>query len=276
MTQNITNFVKSILDEDIGRGDLFARIQSPKSAKAIVGAKSAGVFAGQIYAIELAKEARLELDFFVCDGDLIDRGAKLLEVRGDDIAILQAERSLLNLLQHASGIATQTRRYADRLKDCPIALLDTRKTRPLLRRFEKYAARIGGAVNHRFGLDDCLMIKDTHLATIGDLKAFIQKARKNIPWTATIEVECETIETAQAAFEAKADIAMCDNMDVETIKTVVALRDKLSPSTKIEASGDITLENIDRYKTTRIDAVSVGAIVHRAVWLNFSMKMLNG
>ncbi|MDR0664207.1 MAG: carboxylating nicotinate-nucleotide diphosphorylase [Helicobacteraceae bacterium] len=270
----LVEFVRQLLKEDIGRGDLFARCKEPKPSKAVIRSKCEGIFAGELYARALAKEAKLELTFLVKDGEAIASAQTLIELSGEDTSLLQAERSLLNILQHISGIATQTRRFADRLRDGGITLLDTRKTRPLLREMEKYAARVGGAINHRFGLDDCLMIKDTHLATIDDLKAFISNARKRIPWTAAIDVECETIETARAAFEAKADIVMCDNMDIETIKRVVALRNETSPSTKIEVSGNITLENIDRYKTTGIDAISAGSIAHHAVWLDFSMKFI--
>lgn len=272
--ERISDFVHAVMSEDIGRGDLFARCQAPKIRTAIVKTKADGVFAGEYYAGALALEAKLALRMEVKDGDVITAGQTLLSVEGSDISILQAERTLLNLMQHASGIATHTRAYADRLKGSGVMLLDTRKTRPLLRRLEKYATRIGGAVNHRMGLDDCLMIKDTHLATIEDLKTFVRHARTQIPFTAIIEVECETIETAQAALEAGADIIMCDNMALEAVKTVVSLRNQLAPRTKIEASGNITLENIDRYKNSGVDAVSTGSLIHQAVWLDFSMKMV--
>jgi nicotinate-nucleotide pyrophosphorylase (carboxylating) len=270
----IADFVRAALNEDIGRGDLFARCKAPKPAKAVVRSKSEGVFAGAPYAVALANEASLNLNLLVEDGDAIADNQTLIELSGEDIALLQAERTLLNILQHASGVATQTRRFVERLRGGGVTLLDTRKTRPLLRSLEKYAARVGGAVNHRFGLDDCLMIKDTHLATIDDLKAFVANARANIPWTAKIDVECESVETAKIALEAKADIVMCDNMSLADIKRVAALRDELSPSTKIEASGNIALDNIDRYKTLNIDAISSGAPAHHAVWLDFSMKFV--
>ncbi|MGE4294298.1 MAG: carboxylating nicotinate-nucleotide diphosphorylase [Campylobacterales bacterium] len=271
--ERISDFVHAVMSEDIGRGDLFARCQAPKHKEAVIKTKSDGVFAGEYYARALAHEAKLTLNMLVQDGDRIHKGQTLLSVEGSDVSILQAERTLLNMLQHASGIATHTRAYADKLADTHIMLLDTRKTRPLLRRLEKYATRIGGAVNHRMGLDDCLMIKDTHLATIDDLGAFVRHARTQIPFTAIIEVECESVETAKAALEAGADIVMCDNMALEQVKEVVALRALLSPRAKIEASGNITLENIDRYKGIGIDAVSTGSLIHQAVWLDFSMKM---
>ncbi|MDR3347869.1 MAG: carboxylating nicotinate-nucleotide diphosphorylase [Helicobacteraceae bacterium] len=272
--ERISDFAHSILSEDIGRGDLFERCKTASEACAALIAKSEGLFAGRYYAEAIAKAMGLEMSLFVDDGEVIAPNQRIAELRGSDTAILKTERTLLNLLQHASGIATQTRRFVDRLEGSGVTLLDTRKTRPLLRRLEKYAVRVGGGVNHRFGLDDCLMIKDTHLARIDDLAAFVSKARKVIPWTATIEVECETFETAAQAFEARVDIVMCDNMPLDLIRQVVVLRDKIAPSIKIEASGNITLETIAQYAQTGVDAISTGSLIHHAVWLDFSMKML--
>jgi len=151
--------------------------------------------------------------------------------------------------------------------------LDTRKTRPLLREFEKYAVVCGGGTNHRMGLDDCLMLKDTHLKVIKNLKDFIQKARRKIPFTAKIEVECETFLKAKEAMEAGADIIMCDNMDVGEIKKVVELRNSHFPLTMIEASGNIRKENLEKYIWAGVDAVSSGSLIHQAKWLDISMKM---
>jgi nicotinate-nucleotide pyrophosphorylase (carboxylating) len=270
----LADFARSVLMEDIGRGDLFAKCQKPKAAKAVIKTKSGGVFAGLIYAEAVAKEMNLVFKPSVCDGDEIKSGDVLITLEGSDISLLQTERTLLNMIQHSSGIATNTRKFADRLKGSNIALLDTRKTRPLLRNLEKYSAQIGGAVNHRMGLDDCLMIKDTHLATIENLAEFVESARKNIPWTAAIEVECETIALAEKAFAANVDIVMCDNMAIGEIKEVVRLRNEIAPHIKIEASGNITLENIEDYKNTGINALSTGSLIHHAVWLDYSMKIV--
>ena len=269
-----SDFVHELLSDDIGRGDLFARCKEPIAAKALVKTKSDGVFAGAEYALMIADKTGVRLKLLVRDGETIAAAQTLLELEGSDTALLSIERSLLNLLQHASGIATHTRLFADKLRTGGVTLLDTRKTRPLLRRLEKYATRVGGAVNHRFGLDDCLMIKDTHLATIGDLAKFVRHARAVIPWTSAIEVECETIETARSAFAAGVEIVMCDNMQIDEIVEVVRLRNAISPATKIEASGNVTLENIDRYANTGVDAISTGSLIHHAVWLDFSMKMV--
>jgi nicotinate-nucleotide pyrophosphorylase (carboxylating) len=177
------------------------------------------------------------------------------------------------MLLHASSIATLTRKYVKLIEPFGVKLLDTRKTRPLLRVFEKYATRTGGAVNHRMGLDDSLMIKDTHLKTIKDLKVYIVEARKKIPFTAKIEVEAETFETAQLAFESKCDIVMCDNMTPEQIKEIVAFRDTNYPHILLEASGNISLETIESYAASGVDAISSGSLIHQASWIDLSMKM---
>jgi len=151
--------------------------------------------------------------------------------------------------------------------------LDTRKTRPLLRNFEKYAVRCGGGLNHRMGLDDCLMLKDTHLKTIDDLTSFMQQVREQIPFTANIEIESESFQMAKDAMEAGADIVMCDNMEVGEIKKVVAYRDENHPNTLIEASGNVTLETIGHIATSGVDAISSGSIIHQANWIDLSMRV---
>jgi nicotinate-nucleotide pyrophosphorylase (carboxylating) len=153
-----------------------------------------------------------------------------------------------------------------------VVLLDTRKSRPQLRDFEKYASRVGGAINHRLGLDDCLMLKDTHLKTIPDLKEFVKTARKRISWVTKIEIECETFEQVQEAMDAGADIIMCDNMNTEQIKQVVEFRNKNYPHILLEASGNVNLDTIRSYAMSGVDAISSGAIIHQATWLDFSMK----
>ncbi len=177
------------------------------------------------------------------------------------------------MMQHASGIATNVAKYQRIVQDFPIKLLDTRKTRPHLRIFEKYAIRCGGGSNHRMGLDDCLMIKDTHLKTIDDLKAFITEARQKLPFTCKIEVECEDIEFAKFAMQCGADVVMCDNMNPEDIATVVAYKTEYFPHVLLEASGNITKENIITYAKTGVDAISSGSLIHQATWLDFSMRI---
>jgi nicotinate-nucleotide pyrophosphorylase (carboxylating) len=157
-----------------------------------------------------------------------------------------------------------------------LLILDTRKTRPLLRVFEKYAVRCGGGKNHRLGLDDTLMLKDTHLALFRSIKEAVERARQVVPFTTKIEVECESVEMAREALEAGVEIVMCDNMEEEKIKEVVRLRDNLSPSTLIEVSGNVTLERLPRLVELGVDAVSSGALIHQATFKDFSMKLARG
>jgi nicotinate-nucleotide pyrophosphorylase (carboxylating) len=179
---------------------------------------------------------------------------------------------MLNILQHASGIASNAYKFSQIAKN-KIKILDTRKTRPLLRNFEKYAAKCGGITNHRLGLDDCLMLKDTHLALFTSIKQAVKKAREFIPFTTKIEVECENLNMVKEAMEAGADIVMCDNMDFEEIKKVVEFRNSNYPHILLEASGNVTLENIEKYIATGVDAISSGAIIHQATFKDFSMKI---
>ena len=269
----IKEFVSRALAEDVGRGDLFSKCMEPRPATAVIKSKAEGIFAGVPYARALAHLQGIDAVFEKEDGDPIGYGDILVRLSGSGTALLETERTLLNLLQHASGIATKTRKVADLLEGSGIKLLDTRKTRPLLRSFEKYATTVGGAVNHRMGLDDCLMLKDTHLKVVGDLAAFIAHARKKIPFTTRLEVECEDLETAKAAMDGGAGIIMCDNMDRETIRQVADYRKNHNPQCLLEASGNIDETTVDRYIGTGIDALSSGSIVHQATWLDFSMRM---
>ncbi len=267
-------FAKEVLAEDIGRGDLFERVAKPQKAAGKIVAKSFGVLAGEPYADAVAKILGFDIVWEKRDGESFSPKETIARVYGDSIALLKAERALLNIILHASSIATNARAFVEAAQG-EIKVLDTRKTRPKLRVFEKYAARVGGVVNHRMGLDECLMLKDTHLNVLNleDLKAFIQEARTKIPFTAKIEVECESVEMAKRAMEAGADIVMCDNMSFEEIEEVVRLRNEHFGGVLIEASGNITLDNIASYIKTGVDAISSGSIIHQAVWPDISMKI---
>lgn len=269
---NIKKFVKNAIEEDNGRGDLFFDIAPKGRFTARVICKDAGILAGEKYARALAKTEKFDCSFLKKDGDEIFAGDIIAELEGKASILLSSERTFLNMLQHASGIATMANKYAKLIEGTGVVLLDTRKTRPQLRDFEKYASRVGGAINHRLGLDDCLMLKDTHLKTIIDLEDFVQKARKRISWVTKIEIECENFEQVKAAMKAGGDIIMCDNMDIPLIKKVVAYRNTNYPHVLLEASGNISLETISTYAKTGVDAISSGSITHQAVWLDFSMR----
>ncbi len=269
----IKKFVKKALEEDVGRGDLFSLVGKESFASANIICKDEGIFAGRSYVKTLCKMQKLDVKFYVKDGDAVHKGDIVALIEGKSKAILMVERTLLNMMQHASGIATNVAKYQRIVQDFPIKLLDTRKTRPHLRIFEKYAIRCGGGSNHRMGLDDCLMIKDTHLKTIDDLKIFITEARQKLPFTCKIEVECEDIEFAKFAMQCGADIVMCDNMTPADIASVVTYKTEHFPHVLLEASGNITTENIVTYAKTGVDAISSGSLIHQATWLDFSMRI---
>lgn len=272
MGLSIRKFVKSAISEDNGRGDLFFDIAPKGRFTARVISKDDGILAGVKYARVLARAEKFDCKFLIKDGEDVKKGDVIAELEGKASILLSSERTFLNILQHASGIATNANGYAKLLENSNIVLLDTRKTRPQLRNFEKYASRVGGAINHRLGLDDCLMLKDTHLKTINNLEEFIKKARKRISWTTKIEIECETFEQVKEAMYVGADIIMCDNMSPSEIKEVSIFRDAKYPHILLEASGNITEETITSYLDSGIDAISSGSIIHQATWLDFSMK----
>ena len=266
-------FLRDMVREDVGRGDLFARISVGKPICAYILAKSDGVFGGREYIDVFAKMYDLSLAWHCEDGKHFSKGEKLLFVRGDSKIILSLERSILDIVLHASSIATLTASYVEAIKDTDVKLLDTRKTRPLLREFEKYAVRCGGGINHRMGLDDCLMLKDTHLKTIDDLGAFMKEVRAKIPFTSKVEIECEDMMMVEKAMKAGADIVMCDNMSLEMTREVVLFRNAHYPHILLEASGNVTLDTIRDIAQTGVDAISSGAIIHQSMWIDLSMKV---
>jgi nicotinate-nucleotide pyrophosphorylase (carboxylating) len=270
------NFLKSVIQEDVGRGDLFTIVSQPENIEAYIIAKSDGILAGREYIDELSNFYSIEFKWNFNDGDRFKTGDILVKIYAQNKILLSLERSILNITLHASSIATLTAKYIKKIKKTDVKLLDTRKTRPLLREFEKYSVRCGGGINHRLGLDDSLMLKDTHLKTIDDLNNFMKKARKKIPFTSKIEIECESFKQVKKAMKAGADIIMCDNMKNQKIKKVVTFRDKKYPHILIEASGNITLKTIKQVAKTGVDAISSGSIIHQANWIDLSMKVKNG
>jgi nicotinate-nucleotide pyrophosphorylase (carboxylating) len=269
----IYEFVKATLAEDVGRGDLYARVLKPSMASAKIVAKSDGVLAGELYCNALCELEGLHVTWHIKDSQSFKKGDVLAEIKADSHSLLKTERTFLNMLLHASSIATLTNRYVELIKPYGTKLLDTRKTRPMLRSFEKYATRTGGATNHRMGLDDSLMLKDTHLKTIENLSEFMQNARKNIPFTCKIEIEAETFDQAKEFMAVGADIVMCDNMTPSQLSEVVKYRDENHSSVLLEASGNITLETIESYAKTGVDAISSGSLIHQANWIDLSMKV---
>lgn len=268
-------FVRNALKEDLGRGDLFEKISGDKIVNARIVAKESGIFSGEKYAKILFEMVGIKAKFLRYDSIGFRANDTLMTLTGSYLTLLKIERVLLNILQHSSGIATLTRSFVEILESqkCATILLDTRKTRPNLRDLEKYSVRNGGARNHRLGLDDALMLKDTHLAHITDLRAFIARAREKIPFTCNIEVECGDTKACKIAMQSGANIVMCDNMSVSDIEKVREFRDAHYAGILLEASGNITRDNLALVAQTGVDAISVGALIHQAVWIDMSMKM---
>ncbi|RLD95005.1 MAG: carboxylating nicotinate-nucleotide diphosphorylase, partial [Aquificota bacterium] len=193
------------------------------------------------------------------------------KVTGPALALLRGERTLLNLLQRLSGIATLTRRMVEAISSTKAQLVDTRKTTPGLRLLEKYAVTVGGAINHRMGLYDCAMIKDNHIKVAGSIRAAVEALRKTIPYTSRIEVEVKNLQELKEALEAGADLVLLDNMDLATLREAVSIA---RGKALTEASGGITIENVLEVARTGVDYISSGAMVHHATWIDISMKIL--
>lgn len=264
--------------EDIGRGDrstqgLFPDASPPGFAEWIV--KEAGVVAGLPIAARVFYLLNATTDFqaLVSEGQWCEPGTVIAQINAPLDALLTGERVALNLAMRLSGIATATHRYTAQIADLPTQLVDTRKTTPGLRILEKYATQVGGAVNHRMGLDDGVMIKDNHIAAAGGIETAIQQVRARIPYPLSIEVETESLDQVKDALQAGADIIMLDNMPVERMQQAVALIRSANQRIKIEASGNITLETIRAVAETGVDYISSSAPITRSTWLDLSMKI---
>lgn len=268
----------SWLLEDIGRGDRTTQsllAQNPTLGQATWVAKAPGVIAG----LAVAARAFQLLDEKVSFGAVIDEGEwcqpgqVVAEIHGLLDALLIGERVALNLVMHLSGIATLTRKYVEQIADLPTKLVDTRKTTPGLRGLEKYATALGGAINHRMGLDDAVMIKDNHIAVAGGIGRAIAQIRNQIPYPLTIEVETEAINQVQEALQNGADIIMLDNMSIDMMHQAVQMIRQYNSRIKIEASGNITLETIRSVAETGVDYISSSAPITQSKWLDLSMKI---
>jgi nicotinate-nucleotide pyrophosphorylase (carboxylating) len=265
------------LDEDIGNGDVttMTTIPAEQRSKAIIHVKEPGIVAGLPVAAEVFRmvDAELHFESKVEEGCEVQRGTVLAEVGGSTRSILLGERLALNLLQRLSGIATRTRQYADAVAGLPVRLVDTRKTTPGHRMLEKYAVRVGGGHNHRFGLYDAVMIKDNHIKGAGGLKRAIAQSRSHIPHTMKIEVEVESFEQLEEALVAGADIIMLDNMPPDRMRPAVARIREQAPHVVIEASGSVTLETIRAIAEAGVDVISVGRLTYSVQALDISLDL---
>ena len=276
MELNADEMILLALKEDITFGDISSDAVLPKAAMGSVEliAKQDGVIAGlQVFkrVFELI-DGSIDIKFMVADGDLVHSGEKLAVLRGDLHSLLSGERTALNYLQHMSGIATYTRSIADILEGSGIKLLDTRKTTPCNRIFEKYAVKIGGGNNHRFNLSDGVMLKDNHIAAAGGIKNAVAMAKKEVSFVRKIEVEVENLNMVREAVEAGADIIMLDNMDYETMKEALKIIDGKAET---ECSGNVTVENVAKLAALGVNYISSGALTHSAPILDISMKNMH-
>jgi len=273
----LDDLLKEWLREDLGRGDrTTAPLLNPdKESTAQWIAKEPGVVAGLPIAKRVFQllDERLEFEMFGREGETVEQGRPIAKMHGRLSALLMGERVALNLAMHLSGIATLTRKYVEKIADLPTQLVDTRKTTPGLRVLEKYATNVGGATNHRMGLDDGVMIKDNHIAAAGSITNAIAQIRAAMPYPLTIEVETETLEQVEEALRQKADIIMLDNMSLELMKEAVRRIRASGQAVKIEASGNITLETIRFVAETGVDYISSSAPITRSVWLDLSMRL---
>jgi len=265
------------LEEDIGMGDVTTMTTVPldSQSKGIIHVKESGIVAGMSVAEQVFRAVDPSLLFLAVqqDGTYVEKGAVLAEVTGSTRSILLGERLALNLLQRMSGIATRTRQYVDALEGTPVRLVDTRKTTPGHRMLEKYAVRVGGGYNHRFGLYDAVMIKDNHIKGAGGVKQAIIAARAQIPHTMKIEVEVERFDQLDEALEAGADIIMLDNMKPADMKKAVDIIKARAPHIIIEASGNVTLETIKDIALSGVDVISVGRLTYSVQAIDISLDL---
>jgi len=272
----LDKIIMRALEEDMPMGDVTTDniISEHDSSGATLTAKQAGVVCG----IEVAKRVFETLDDscrFLAhfkDGDAVKAGDLVIEVSGNTRALLKAERTALNFLQHLSGIATATHALAGLISDLKARVVDTRKTTPGLRYLEKFAVGCGGGSNHRFSLSDGVLIKDNHIKAAGGISKAVDLVRRKIPHTIKIEVETENLEMVQEALDSGADIIMLDNMSVETMAEAVALIDGRA---LVEASGDIDEKKVREVALTGVDIISVGKITHSARALDISMRFVD-
>ncbi len=275
MRLQIDDYIKSALKEDISNEDISTNAVMPDFVAGSVEliAKEEGIIAGLDIFERTFKllDEQTTVERFVKDGDKVTPGLKLALVKGDIRVLLSGERTALNYLQRMSGIASLANKMVKMLEGTGITLLDTRKTTPNNRIFEKIAVKIGGASNHRYNLSDAVMLKDNHIAAAGGVKEAVKMAREYTSFVHKIEVECENLDMVRDAIEAGADIIMLDNMDHDTMAEAVKI---IAGRALTEISGNVTAEKIESIKDLGVDYISSGALTHSAPILDISMKNL--
>ena len=273
---NADDLILSALKEDITSEDISTNSVMPhyQLGEVELICKEDGVIAGlEVFkrVFELLDE-KTEITFTCTDGDTVKKGQKLGVLRGDIRVLLSGERTALNYLQRMSGIATYTRTIADMLKGSKTKLLDTRKTTPGMRIFEKYAVKVGGGYNHRYNLSDGILLKDNHIGAAGGVKEAVRMAKEYAPFVRKIEIEVENLDMLKEALEAGADIIMLDNMSVEDMREAVRLS---AGRAETECSGNVTKENVAKLVDIGVDYISSGALTHSSPILDLSLKNLH-
>lgn len=276
MRLNADNLIKMALQEDISSEDVTtnAVMRNRKQGEVQLICKQDGIIAGLGVFERVFKllDETTEVEFYAEDGDEVKNKQLLGVIRGDIRVLLSGERTALNYLQRMSGIATYTHQIAELLKETKIKLLDTRKTTPNMRIFEKYAVKVGGGYNHRYNLSDGILLKDNHIGAAGSVKKAVEMAKEYAPFVRKIEIETENLEMVKEAVEAGADIIMLDNMTPEVMKEAVKLIDGRAET---ECSGNVTKENIERLVEVGVDYISSGALTHSSPILDLSLKNLH-
>lgn len=267
------------LQEDLGRGDWTTfglGTMAEKPGRAVWVAKAPGVIAGLPIAARVFQllDDTIEFEPQVAEGTPCPAGTPIAHLTGPLNALLMGERVALNLAMGLSGIATATREYVEAIADLPTQLVDTRKTTPGLRQLQKYATRVGGALNHRLGLDDAIMLKDNHIAVAGGIQAAVAQVRRSVPYPLAIEVETTTLAEVDEALACGVEIMMLDNMDLDTMQAAVQRIRQGNPTIKIEASGNVTLDTLRPMALTGVDYISSSAPITRSPWLDLSMRIV--
>ncbi len=273
----VDELLKGYLNEDIGRVDLTTEgVFRGERARASVVAKESGVLAGLPFALRVFRLLDGEVKVLSAkrEGSTFEKGEILIELEGNAKTLLMGERVALNILQRLSGIAAKTRRMVEKIRDLPVKLLDTRKTTPGFRLFEKYAVKVGGGENHRYALYDMVMIKDNHIKLAGSVEEAVKRVKELIPPVYKIEVEVSNWEELLKILKLPVDIVMLDNFSAKEAKEAVEVIRRERPDMEIEISGGINEENIRDYAQTGCDYISSGSVIHSARWLDLSMKLL--
>lgn len=270
----IQDHVKAALTEDIGFGDITTENLAEETdyLEGALNTRTDGILCGcevfkTVFEI-LSKDIKIEFHFK--DGDKIKKGDKIADISGPAKYLLMGERVALNYIQRMSGIATETSKYQNAIGNLPAKIVDTRKTTPNFRAFEKYAVKTGGGALHRFNLSDCAMIKDNHIRLAGTITNAVEKLRKNLSHAHKIEVECDTLEQVKEAVACKADIIMLDNMTISDMKTAC---EYIAGRAIIEASGNVNLDSVKTIAQTGVDIISSSAIVAKAPTLDLALDM---